>query len=109
MAADASESTFSTPHPIMSQSPTFSLQGKVIIQFGGTGLLGPALIKALGEAGATVVVASRSRASLDSLVAQPRESRLTLSGLRPIIADMVMVLVYQLVHPPSTTRLWPVT
>ena len=70
MAADASESTFSTPHPIMSQSPTFSLQGKVIIQFGGTGLLGPALIKALGEAGATVVVASRSRASLDSLVAQ---------------------------------------
>lgn len=48
----------------------FSLQGKVIIQFGGTGLLGPALIKALGEAGATVVVASRSRASLDSLVAQ---------------------------------------
>lgn len=54
----------------MSQSPTFSLQGKVIIQFGGTGLLGPALIKALGEAGATVVVASRSRASLDSLVAQ---------------------------------------
>ena len=70
MAADASKSTFSTPHPIMSQSPTFSLQGKVIIQFGGTGLLGPALIKALGEAGATVVVASRSRASLDSLVAQ---------------------------------------
>ncbi len=46
-----------------------SLQGKVIIQFGGTGLLGPALIRALGQAGATVVVASRNRESLNTIVA----------------------------------------
>jgi len=56
----------------MSDSTAFSLHGKVIIQFGGTGLLGPALITALGSAGATVVVASRNRASLDAIVARER-------------------------------------
>ncbi len=53
----------------MSYFSTSSLQGKVIIQFGGTGLLGPALITALGQAGATVVVASRSRESLNTIIA----------------------------------------
>jgi NAD(P)-dependent dehydrogenase (short-subunit alcohol dehydrogenase family) len=56
----------------MSETPTFSLKGKVVIQFGGTGLLGPALITALGAAGATVVIASRSRASLDPIIARER-------------------------------------
>ena len=53
----------------MSDSAPFSLAGKVIVQFGGTGLLGPALVSALGSAGATVVAASRSRESLNALVA----------------------------------------
>ncbi|MEO7799734.1 MAG: SDR family oxidoreductase [Opitutaceae bacterium] len=53
----------------MTAKPAFSLQGKVIVQFGGTGLLGPGLITALGQAGATVVVASRRRASLDPIIA----------------------------------------
>jgi NAD(P)-dependent dehydrogenase (short-subunit alcohol dehydrogenase family) len=53
----------------MTDDPAFSLHGKVVVQFGGTGLLGPALIAALGQAGATVVVASRSRASLEPIVA----------------------------------------
>jgi NAD(P)-dependent dehydrogenase (short-subunit alcohol dehydrogenase family) len=44
-----------------------SLNGKVIIQFGGTGLLGRALVKSLASAGATLVVASRNRAALQSL------------------------------------------
>ena len=37
----------------------FSLEGKVVLQFGGSGLLGHALVAALAEAGATLVVASR--------------------------------------------------
>ena len=44
-----------------------SLTGKVIVQFGGTGLLGRALVKALASAGATLVVASRNRAANQSL------------------------------------------
>jgi len=46
---------------------TISLTGKIIIQFGGTGLLGRALVKSLASAGATLVVASRNRAALQSL------------------------------------------
>jgi len=46
-----------------------TLQGKVVVQFGGTGLLGPALIDALVAAGATVVIASRNRDSLKDIVA----------------------------------------
>ena len=38
---------------------SFSLEGKVVLQFGGSGLLGRALVGALAEAGATLVVASR--------------------------------------------------
>ena len=47
----------------------FSLTGKVIIQFGGTGLLGRSLVASLASAGATLVVASRNRASLADLAA----------------------------------------
>jgi NAD(P)-dependent dehydrogenase (short-subunit alcohol dehydrogenase family) len=56
----------------MSEHPPFSLRNKVIVQFGGTGLLGPALVTALCAAGATLVIASRKRASLDSIVTQER-------------------------------------
>lgn len=51
----------------MSDAPSFSLSGKVIIQFGGTGLLGRALVDALGAAGATLIVASRNREALETL------------------------------------------
>ena len=53
----------------MTETTSFSLKDKVVVQFGGTGLLGPALLAALGDAGATVVAASRSRASLEPIVA----------------------------------------
>ena len=56
----------------MSDPSPFSLHGKVIIQFGGTGILGPSLVSAQTAAGATLVVASRSRASLDPQVASER-------------------------------------
>ena len=48
----------------MSEATSFSLQGKVIIQFGGTGLLGRALVAELAATGCTLVVASRNRAAL---------------------------------------------
>jgi NAD(P)-dependent dehydrogenase (short-subunit alcohol dehydrogenase family) len=44
----------------MSAPTSFSLAGKVVVQFGGSGLLGRALVTALSEAGATLVVASRA-------------------------------------------------
>ncbi len=52
--------------------PSFSLAGKIVVQFGGTGLLGRALVQGLAAAGATLVVASRNRAALDSLAATER-------------------------------------
>ncbi len=50
----------------MAESSPFSLQGKVVVQFGGTGLLGRALADALGAAGATLVIASRNRAAIEA-------------------------------------------
>ncbi len=50
-------------HTTSSRSP-FSLEEKVVIQFGGTGHLGRALLAGLLEAGATTVVASRSQKSV---------------------------------------------
>jgi NAD(P)-dependent dehydrogenase (short-subunit alcohol dehydrogenase family) len=56
----------------MSETTSFSLDGKVIVQFGGTGLLGRALVASLSTAGATLVIASRNRTSLESLAAAER-------------------------------------
>ena len=51
----------------MPETSPFSLRGKVVLQFGGTGLLGRALVSALATAGATLVIASRNRSSLAAL------------------------------------------
>ncbi len=40
----------------------FSLQGKVVVQCGGTGLLGRELVRGIGQAGATLVVGTRDPA-----------------------------------------------
>src|SRR4051812_17895754 len=58
----------------MSETASFSLRNKVVIQFGGTGLLGRSLVAALGAAEATLVVASRNRTSLESLAANERSA-----------------------------------
>jgi NAD(P)-dependent dehydrogenase (short-subunit alcohol dehydrogenase family) len=58
----------------METSPSFSLDGKVVIQFGGTGLLGRALVTSLASAGATLIVASRNGASLRALAKTEREA-----------------------------------
>ncbi len=59
----------------MSEADPFSLTGKVIVQFGGSGLLGRALVSALGSAGATLVVASRNRDALAALAESERATR----------------------------------
>jgi NAD(P)-dependent dehydrogenase (short-subunit alcohol dehydrogenase family) len=51
----------------MSEAPSFSLRDKVVIQFGGTGLLGRALVSALSQAGATLVITSRNRVSVEAI------------------------------------------
>ncbi|MDB6167594.1 MAG: NAD(P)-dependent dehydrogenase, short-chain alcohol dehydrogenase family [Verrucomicrobia bacterium] len=56
----------------MNEPTRFSLRQKVIVQFGGTGLLGRSLVSSLATAGATLVIASRNRASLDELAAAER-------------------------------------
>ena len=53
----------------MPDTSPFSLNGKIVIQFGGTGLLGRSLVSALATAEATVIVASRNRTSLEALAA----------------------------------------
>jgi len=56
----------------MPEAPSFSLAGKVIVQFGGTGVLGRSLAAALAEAKATLIVASRNRTSLANLADEQR-------------------------------------
>ena len=51
----------------MSTPPSLSLNGKVVIQFGGTGLLGRGLVSSIAAAGATLVVTSRNRPALESM------------------------------------------
>jgi len=52
---------------MLNRAPQFSLEGKVIVQIGGPGLLGPALVSALAHAGAKVVVTSRHREKAETV------------------------------------------
>jgi NAD(P)-dependent dehydrogenase (short-subunit alcohol dehydrogenase family) len=58
----------------MPEPTAISLRDKVIIQFGGTGLLGRALVKSLASAGAKLIVASRNRAALQTLAASEQSA-----------------------------------
>lgn len=56
----------------MAEPALFSLAGKVVVQCGGTGLLGRALVATLGATGATLVVAGRDRAKIEPGLAAGR-------------------------------------
>ena len=56
----------------MPDAPSFSLAGKIIIQAGGSGLLGRALVTGLAASGATLIVASRDAGKLQTLAAAER-------------------------------------
>lgn len=57
-----------------SSAPSFSLTGKVVLQSGGTGHLGRALVTALAASGATVVVASRDATRIAPQIAAERSA-----------------------------------
>lgn len=56
----------------MPDGPSFSLAGKVILQVGGSGLLGRALVTSLAASRATLVVASRDSAKTETVAAAER-------------------------------------
>lgn len=60
----------------MPDAPSFSLRGKVVIQCGGSGLLGRALVDGLAASGATLIVASRDRDGLQRQTAPLRDAGL---------------------------------
>lgn len=51
----------------------FSLKGRVIVLTGGAGLYGRGLVAMLSEAGATLVIASRNRESLELVAKEERD------------------------------------
>ena len=53
-------------------APNFSLAGKVIVQCGGSGLLGRALASGIAASGAKLVIASRDAAALEEQAAAER-------------------------------------
>jgi NAD(P)-dependent dehydrogenase (short-subunit alcohol dehydrogenase family) len=53
-------------------TPSFSLAGKVIVQCGGTGLLGRALVSGIAGSDATLIVASRDRDRIEMQLAPLR-------------------------------------
>ncbi|WP_236973539.1 SDR family oxidoreductase [Membranihabitans maritimus] len=57
---------------------SFKLNGKIALVTGGAGILGKSIVEALAEAGATVISASRSATSGDSLVKEFREKGYTI-------------------------------
>jgi len=57
-----------------------SLAGKLILQFGGTGLLGDALVTALASAGATLVVATRDKQSMQNAIARETQAGRSVSA-----------------------------
>ena len=65
-------------------TPNFSLAGKVIVQSGGSGLLGRALVSGLAGCGATLVVASRDAAKLEPHAAAERAAA---KDPRPSLAE----------------------
>jgi NAD(P)-dependent dehydrogenase (short-subunit alcohol dehydrogenase family) len=60
----------------MTKSNPFSLDGKVALVTGGAGLFGRQIVRALAEAGATVVTASRDVARLAAYAAELRAEEL---------------------------------
>ncbi|MBL9214008.1 MAG: SDR family oxidoreductase [Opitutaceae bacterium] len=100
----------------MSPPPSLHLQGKIVVQIGGSGLLGPALVSALAAAGATVVVSSRQLEKSERVAAAerargrdvraeacPLESEAEILALRDrVLAAHPRIdgLVYNAVHYP---------
>ena len=58
----------------MSDPASFSLAGKVVVQCGGTGLLGRELVTGIGKAGATLIVGTRDPAKFGPDLERARQA-----------------------------------
>jgi NAD(P)-dependent dehydrogenase (short-subunit alcohol dehydrogenase family) len=76
----------------MSILDLFRLEGKVALVTGGAGLYGRQIVRALAEAGAETVVASRNLAALESLAEEIRTEGLSVTALRVDQGDEASVL-----------------
>ena len=70
----------------------FRLEGKVAVVTGGAGLYGRQIVRALAEAGAETVVASRNLAALEALAGEWRNEGLSVTALRVDQGDEASVL-----------------
>lgn len=70
----------------------FSLKNKVVLVTGGAGNYGRSITEGLGEAGATIIIASRNLESVQKVVAEFREKGLDVHGLQVDQADPASVL-----------------
>lgn len=65
----------------------FNLNGKVVLVTGGAGNYGRSITEGLGEAGATVIIASRNREAIEKTVADFRAGGLDVHGMQVDQAD----------------------
>lgn len=70
----------------------FRLEGKVAVVTGGAGLYGRQIVRALAEAGAETVVASRNLAVLEALAAEWRNEGLSVTAMHVDQGDETSVL-----------------
>ncbi len=70
----------------------FSLKNKVVLVTGGAGNYGRSITEGVGEAGATVIIASRNMAAIEKTAADFRASGLDVQGMQVDQADKASVL-----------------
>ena len=75
----------------MDPMPSFDLTGKVAIVTGGTRGIGLAIVRALAQAGAQVMIASRKEANVAQAVAQLQEAGLAVQGMPAHTGDTAAV------------------
>ncbi len=76
----------------MNVQELFNLKGKVALVTGGAGSYGRSITEGLGEAGATVIIASRNINTLEEVAAAFREKGLNVYAMRVDQADNASVL-----------------
>ncbi|MBX3238680.1 MAG: SDR family oxidoreductase [Chitinophagaceae bacterium] len=59
----------------------FNLKGKIVLVSGGAGMYGRSITEGLGEAGATIIIASRNTESVEKAVADFRVKGLNVHGI----------------------------
>jgi len=79
----------------MSTPQGITLAGKIVVQIGGTGLLGRELVTAIGRAGATLIVGTRDPANFEADRAYARKAGVEVSVEKLIVSDEASVLAFR--------------